>query len=73
MRGMKAHWQHEKQLIQQLREIKEQQEQLGTEAEQAQRARSPARWVCPWAAKKFMGSSKAELKCLRLVLRVFVL
>jgi len=37
MRGMKAHWQHEKQLIQQLREIKEQQEQLGTEAELAQR------------------------------------
>ena len=43
MRGMKAHWQHEKQLIQQLREIKEQQEQLGTEAEQAQRAGDLAR------------------------------
>jgi ATP-dependent Clp protease ATP-binding subunit ClpB len=43
MRGMKAHWQHEKQLIQQLREIKEQEEQLGTEAEQAQRAGDLAR------------------------------
>ncbi len=43
MRGMKTHWQHEKQLIQQLREIKEQQEQLGTEAEQAQRAGDLAR------------------------------
>ena len=43
MRGMKAHWQHEKQLIQQLREIKEQQEQLGTEADQAQRAGDLAR------------------------------
>jgi len=43
MRGMKAHWQHEKQLIQQLREIKEQQEQLGTEAEQAERVGDLAR------------------------------
>ena len=43
MRGMQAHWQHEKQLIQQLREIKAQQEQLGTEAEQAQRAGDLAR------------------------------
>ncbi|MGD9332855.1 MAG: AAA family ATPase, partial [Desulfobacterales bacterium] len=43
MRGMRAHWQHEKQLIQQLREIKAQQEQLGTEAEQAQRAGDLAR------------------------------
>jgi ATP-dependent Clp protease ATP-binding subunit ClpB len=43
MRGMKAHWQSEKQLIQQLREIKEQQERLGTEAEQAERAGDLAR------------------------------
>jgi len=43
MRGMKAHWQNEKQLIQQLREIKEQQERLGTEAEQAERAGDLAR------------------------------
>ncbi|MDJ0803575.1 MAG: ATP-dependent chaperone ClpB [Desulfobacterales bacterium] len=37
IREMKVHWQHEKELIQQIREIKEQQEQLGLEAEQAQR------------------------------------
>ncbi len=37
IREMKAHWQHEKELIQQIRSIKEQQEQLGVEAEQAQR------------------------------------
>ncbi len=37
IREMKTHWQHEKELIQQLRSIKEQQEQLGVEAEQAQR------------------------------------
>jgi ATP-dependent Clp protease ATP-binding subunit ClpB len=35
--GMKVHWQHEKELIQQIRDIKEKQEQLGVEAEQAQR------------------------------------
>ena len=37
IREMKTHWQHEKELIQQIRAIKEQQEQLGVEAEQAQR------------------------------------
>jgi ATP-dependent Clp protease ATP-binding subunit ClpB len=37
IREMKAHWQHEKDLIQQIRDIKEKQEQLGLEAEQAQR------------------------------------
>ncbi len=37
VREMKAHWQHEKELIQQIRGIKEKQEQLGVEAEQAQR------------------------------------
>ena len=37
IREMKMHWQHEKELIQQIREIKEQQEQLGLEAQQAQR------------------------------------
>jgi ATP-dependent Clp protease ATP-binding subunit ClpB len=37
IREMKTHWQHEKELIQQIREIKAQQEQLGVEAEQAQR------------------------------------
>ncbi len=40
---MKTHWQHEKELIQQIRGIKEQQEQLGVEAEQAQREGDLAR------------------------------
>jgi len=35
--AMKAHWQQEKDLIQQIREIKEAQEQLGIEAQQAER------------------------------------
>ncbi|MBL0712554.1 MAG: ATP-dependent chaperone ClpB [Desulfosarcina sp.] len=43
IRGMKTHWQHEKDLIQQIRAIKEQQEQLGLEAEQAQREGDLAR------------------------------
>ena len=37
IREMKTHWQHEKELIQQIRSIKAQQEQLGVEADQAQR------------------------------------
>jgi len=36
--SMKAHWQNEKDLIQQIRQIKEQQEQLGLEAQQAERS-----------------------------------
>jgi len=40
---MKRHWQQEKRVIQTIREIKEQQEQLGTEAEQAQRQGDLAR------------------------------
>jgi ATP-dependent Clp protease ATP-binding subunit ClpB len=40
---MKAHWQQEKELIQQIRQIKEQQEQLGLEADQAQREGDLAR------------------------------
>lgn len=43
MRAMRAHWDNEKRLIQQIREIKEQQEQLGIEAEQAQREGNLAR------------------------------
>jgi ATP-dependent Clp protease ATP-binding subunit ClpB len=35
--GMKAHWQNEKDLIQRIRKIKEEQEQLGIEAQQAER------------------------------------
>ncbi|WP_413883655.1 ATP-dependent chaperone ClpB [Candidatus Desulfatibia sp.] len=35
--AMKAHWQHEKDLIQTIRTIKEQQEQLGIEEQQAER------------------------------------
>ncbi|MDY6789985.1 MAG: ATP-dependent chaperone ClpB [Thermodesulfobacteriota bacterium] len=35
--GMKAHWQNEKDLIQTIRNIKEEQEKLGTEEQQAQR------------------------------------
>ena len=34
---MKAHWQNEKDLIQTIRTIKEQQEQLGIEEQQAER------------------------------------
>ena len=34
---MKAHWQNEKELIQQIRSIKEEQEQLGVEAQRAER------------------------------------
>jgi len=41
--AMKAHWQEEKRLIQELRGIKEQQEQLSTEADQAQRQGDLAR------------------------------
>jgi ATP-dependent Clp protease ATP-binding subunit ClpB len=40
---MKAHWQNEKDLIQNIRQIKEQQEHLGTEAQQAERAGDLAR------------------------------
>ncbi len=43
MTAMKAHWHNEKRLIQTIREIKEQQEQLGTEADQAQREGNLAR------------------------------
>ncbi len=35
--GMKAHWQNEKDLIQRIRKIKEEQEHLGIEAQQAER------------------------------------
>lgn len=35
--GMKAHWQNEKELIQTIRKIKEEQEQLGIEEQQAER------------------------------------
>ena len=37
IREMKAHWQNEKETIQAIREIKERQEQLGIEAQQAER------------------------------------
>ncbi len=37
IREMKAHWQNEKETIQTIREIKERQEQLGIEAQQAER------------------------------------
>jgi ATP-dependent Clp protease ATP-binding subunit ClpB len=37
MHAMKAHWQNEKDLIQRIRSIKEEQEQLGVEAQQAER------------------------------------
>jgi ATP-dependent Clp protease ATP-binding subunit ClpB len=40
---MKAHWQNEKDLIQQIRSIREQQEQLGVEAQQAEREGDLAR------------------------------
>jgi ATP-dependent Clp protease ATP-binding subunit ClpB len=40
---MKAHWQHEKDLIQTIRKIKEQQEQLGIEEQQAEREGNLAR------------------------------
>jgi ATP-dependent Clp protease ATP-binding subunit ClpB len=40
---MKAHWQNEKDLIQSIREIKEQQEQLGVAAQQAEREGDLAR------------------------------
>ncbi|MFZ7126125.1 MAG: ATP-dependent chaperone ClpB [Desulfobacterales bacterium] len=43
MRSMRAHWDNEKRLIQEIRKIKEQQEQLGIEAEQAQREGNLAR------------------------------
>ena len=43
MRTMKAHWQNEKKLIQKLRKIKEQQEQLGIDAQQAEREGNLAR------------------------------
>jgi ATP-dependent Clp protease ATP-binding subunit ClpB len=41
--GMKAHWQNEKDLIQTIRKIKEEQEQLGIEAQQAEREGDLAR------------------------------
>jgi len=41
--AMKAHWQNEKDLIQTLRTIKEKQEQLGIEAEQAERDQNLAK------------------------------
>jgi len=40
---MKAHWQHEKELIQTIRKIKEDQEQLGIEAQKAEREGDLAR------------------------------
>jgi ATP-dependent Clp protease ATP-binding subunit ClpB len=40
---MKAHWQNEKELIQRIRSIKEQQEQLGIEAQRAERQGNLAR------------------------------
>ena len=41
--AMKTHWQNEKDLIQNIRQIKEQQEQLGIEAQQAERTGDLAR------------------------------
>jgi len=41
--GLMAQWQHEKQVIQSLREVKEQEESLGTEIERAERAADYAR------------------------------
>ncbi len=41
--GMKAHWQNEKDLIQAIREVKEEQEQLGIEEQQAEREGNLAR------------------------------
>ena len=41
--GMKAHWQNEKDLIQTIRKIKEEQEQMGIEAQQAEREGDLAR------------------------------
>jgi len=41
--AMKAHWQNEKDLIQKIRQIKEQQEQLGIDAQQAERSGDLAR------------------------------
>ncbi len=35
-------------------------------------ARSLARWVCPWAAKKLMGSSSAEFTFFPVLRRVWV-
>ena len=43
MHEMKAHWQNEKNLIQNIQKIKEQQEQLGTEEQQAERVGNLAR------------------------------
>ncbi|HSM73349.1 MAG TPA: AAA family ATPase, partial [Desulfobacterales bacterium] len=43
MTAMKAHWQNEKDLIQAIRKIKEAQEQLGVEAQQAEREGNLAR------------------------------
>ena len=43
MTGMKAHWQNEKDMIQNIRAIKEEQEQLNTEAQLAERAGDLAR------------------------------
>ena len=43
MLAMKAHWQNEKELIQRIRKIKEQQEQLGSDAQQAEREGNLAR------------------------------
>jgi ATP-dependent Clp protease ATP-binding subunit ClpB len=43
MRAMKAHWDNEKRLIQEIRSVKERQEQLGIEADQAQRQGDLAR------------------------------
>ena len=43
MMGMKAHWQNEKDLIQTIRTIKEKQEQLGIEEQQAEREGNLAR------------------------------
>jgi ATP-dependent Clp protease ATP-binding subunit ClpB len=43
MTAMKAHWQNEKDLIQSIRKIKEAQEQLGIEAQQAEREGNLAR------------------------------
>jgi ATP-dependent Clp protease ATP-binding subunit ClpB len=43
MTAMKAHWQNEKDLIQAIRKIKETQEQLGVEAQQAEREGNLAR------------------------------
>ena len=43
MEGMKVHWQNEKEMIQTIRKIKEDQEQLGTEEQRAEREGNLAR------------------------------